>query len=58
MEMLRDAYAQANEIAPGIFDRVFPLPTNLVRPLAKFIPPSAVPNDDVPAGDLKSGDEP
>ena len=27
MEMLRDAYSQANEIAPGIFDRVFPLPT-------------------------------
>ncbi len=35
LEMLRDAYAQANEIAPGIFDRVFPLPANLVRPLAK-----------------------
>lgn len=35
LEMLRDAYAQANEIAPGIFDRVFPLPANLVRPLSK-----------------------
>jgi 3'-5' exoribonuclease len=34
MEMLRDAYAQATEIAPGIYDRVFPLPSNLVRPLA------------------------
>ena len=39
MEMLRDAYSQATEIAPGIYDRVFPLPTNLVRPLANFIPP-------------------
>ncbi|HEX7260651.1 MAG TPA: HD domain-containing protein [Luteolibacter sp.] len=39
MEMLRDAYAQANEIAPGIYDRVFPLPSNLVRPLANFTPP-------------------
>jgi 3'-5' exoribonuclease len=38
LEMLRDAYSQANEIAPGIYDRIFPLPTNLVRPLAGFIP--------------------
>jgi len=35
LEMLRDAYAQGHEIAPGIFDRVFPLPANLVRPLPK-----------------------
>ena len=35
LEMLRDAYAQGNEMAPGIFDRVFPLPANLVRPLPK-----------------------
>ena len=41
MEMLRDAYAQASEIAPGIYDRVFPLPANLVRPLAAFTPPPA-----------------
>lgn len=33
LEMLRDAYAQGHEIAPGIFERVFPLPANLVRPL-------------------------
>jgi 3'-5' exoribonuclease len=39
LEMLRDAYAQSTEIAPGIYDRVFPLPTNLVKPLANFIPP-------------------
>ena len=36
MEMLRDAYAQSAEIAPGIYDRVFPLSTNLIRPLSRF----------------------
>ena len=36
MEMLRDAYPQANEVAPGIYDRVFPLPTGLVKPLGDF----------------------
>ncbi len=44
LEMLRDAYVQATEISPGIFDRVFPLPTNLVRPLPSFyleVPPEA-----------------
>ena len=40
LEMLRDAYAQSQEIAPGIFERVFPLPTNIVRPLAVFDPPA------------------
>ncbi len=39
MEMLRDAYSQATEIAPGIYDRVFPLPTNLVRRLPAFVIP-------------------
>ena len=37
LEMLHDAYAQATEVAPGIYDRVFPMPTHLVRPLANFI---------------------
>jgi len=36
MEMLRDAYPQANEVAPGIYDRVFPLAANLIRPLGGF----------------------
>ena len=40
LEMIRDAYAQSQEIAPGIFERAFPLPTNLVRSLAKFNPPA------------------
>jgi 3'-5' exoribonuclease len=41
LEMIRDAYAQAQELAPGIFERAFPLPTNLVRPLAPCAPPAA-----------------
>ena len=36
MEMLRDAYSQATEVAPGIYDRVFPLPANLIRPLGPY----------------------
>jgi 3'-5' exoribonuclease len=51
LEMVRDAYSQSTEVAPGIYDRVFPLPTNLVRPLATFIPsPSAANADAAPAG--------
>jgi 3'-5' exoribonuclease len=41
LEMLRDAYANAQELAPGIFERTFPLPTNLVRPLGVFAPSQA-----------------
>ena len=36
MEMLRDAYAHAAEVAPGIYDRVFPLSANLIRPLRDY----------------------
>lgn len=36
MEMLRDAYPQANEVAPGIYERVFPLAANLIKPLGVF----------------------
>ncbi len=36
MEMVRDAYAQTQEIVPGIYDFVRPLNTRLVRPLASF----------------------
>lgn len=39
LEMVRDAYSQSTEVAPGIYDRVFPLPTNLVRPLPAFVSP-------------------
>lgn len=38
LEMIREAYGQTQEIAPNIFERVFPLQTNLVRPLAAFMP--------------------
>lgn len=38
LEMIRDAYAQTQEIAPNIFERVFPLPTNLIKPLPDFDP--------------------
>jgi 3'-5' exoribonuclease len=40
LEMVRDAYSQANEIVPGIYDRVFPLPSNLVRPLPIYVAPA------------------
>lgn len=34
LEMVKDAYATANEAAPGIYERQFPLPAPLVTPLA------------------------
>lgn len=40
MEMVREAYATSNEIAPGIYDRMFPLPANLVDPLPVFEAPA------------------
>ena len=40
LEMLKDAYAQANELAAGIYEKQFPLPANLVEPLPAFdMPP-------------------
>jgi len=36
LEMVKDAYARQPEVAPGIYDRMFPLPANLVRPLSPF----------------------
>lgn len=38
LEMIREAYMQSQEIAPGIYERMFPLPSNLVRSLARFDP--------------------
>jgi hypothetical protein len=35
--MIREAYAQSQEIAPNIVERVFPLQNNLVRPLPGFV---------------------
>ncbi|MGA0900032.1 MAG: 3'-5' exoribonuclease YhaM family protein [Luteolibacter sp.] len=36
MEMVMDAYSQQPEVAPGIYERMFPLPANLIKPLSKF----------------------
>lgn len=38
MEMLREAYLHAHEIAPQIHEKIFPLPANIVTPLAAFTP--------------------
>ncbi|MBK1834329.1 HD domain-containing protein [Roseibacillus ishigakijimensis] len=35
-EMMKDAYAKANQLGNGIFERQFPLPSNLVEPLPPF----------------------
>lgn len=45
LEMVKDAYLNASEVADGIYDRQFPLPVGLVRPLPAFEPgaPSANP---------------
>ena len=38
LEMFRRGYDTSTEIAPGIFERVRPLPQNLVEPLMRFVP--------------------
>lgn len=43
LEMVRDAYTQGRETAPGIYDRMFPLPANLVRPLPCHVAPTEPP---------------
>ena len=40
LEMVRVAYVNSNEVAPGIYDRMFPLPANLVRPLPPYAEPA------------------
>jgi 3'-5' exoribonuclease len=50
LEMLRETYQTSQEIAPGVYDRVFPLPTSLVRPLAAVVLPTVgTETPDVPA---------
>jgi len=46
LEMIREAYTKSQELAPGIFERVFPLPTNLVKPLPAFVDPMENPEDE------------
>ena len=41
LEMFAAGYLIAKPIAERIFDRVRPLPGNLVKPLGKFVPPTA-----------------
>jgi len=41
MEMFTAGYLIAKPIAERIYDRVRPLPGNLVKPLGKFMPPAA-----------------
>ena len=53
LEMASGAYATAAEVADGIYDRVFPLPAGLVRPLAACPgapPPAAAAPPPPPAG--------
>lgn len=49
LEMVADAYAKSREIVPHIYDRVFPLPTNLVRPLAAWVDGADPSSEDQPA---------
>jgi hypothetical protein len=48
MEMLKDAYAQSKEIAPKIYEKVFPLPANLVAPLSCFLPTPNAEEEPIP----------
>ncbi len=41
LEMMKDAYAHSQQLAEGIYERHFPLPTNLVAPLQSFMPDAA-----------------
>ncbi|MDP0490086.1 MAG: HD domain-containing protein [Verrucomicrobiota bacterium JB023] len=36
LEMVKDSYQTSNETIPGVYERQFPLPTNLVEPLPGF----------------------
>lgn len=36
LEMMKDSYAESNELADGIYEKRFPLPANLVRPLEAY----------------------
>jgi 3'-5' exoribonuclease len=53
LEMIGDAYRDANELAPGIFEKRFPLPSNLVRPLPAFEAPA----DEPPPEDAAATDD-
>lgn len=42
LEMMKDAYHNANELADGIYEKQFPLPANLVEPLPSFDGPPLI----------------
>ena len=42
LEMMKDAYSQAGELADGIYEKQFPLPANLVAPLPAFDAPPLI----------------
>jgi 3'-5' exoribonuclease len=46
MEMFAAGYPVAKPIAERIYERVRPLPGNLVKPLAKFVPPAVTAETD------------
>ena len=48
LEMVKDAYDGAPELIEGVYEKQFPLPANLVRPLAKHDGPPLAPNDGEP----------
>ncbi|MCW1885650.1 HD domain-containing protein [Luteolibacter flavescens] len=52
LEMMKDAYANANEISVGIYEKQFPLPANLVAPLPAFDAPPLIAAENEPATDL------
>ncbi len=58
LEMLRRGYEGSAELGNGIFEKVFPLPQNLVKPLPRVDPPpsSSVLREDEP-GDEMTNDE-
>jgi 3'-5' exoribonuclease len=51
-EMVRMAYEAGNELAPGIYERQFPLPAPLVAPLPSFAPEGGDPAPSVGDGTL------
>ena len=43
LEMMKESYAQSNQLTDGIYEKQFPLPANLVEPLAAFDSPAVNP---------------
>ncbi|MGA0846252.1 MAG: hydrolase, partial [Luteolibacter sp.] len=58
LEMVHEAYEKSPEIGRGIHERVFPLPTNLVRPLAQYIPAELAPSAEESDTGLTGGETP